>query len=153
MTIEEIRDKHQSECGCEECIDMCKNRPCWGTPFEIRKLIEAGYADRLYLDWWVGGFDGGSDNLYMPQPAMVEREKGYAPDSFWPRGRCTFLNDEDQCEIHSLKPVEGIVASHDNRKEMDELRLHELTARSWDTELGREVLADWKKQVGFDGED
>ena len=34
---------------------MCKYRPCWGTPEELEKIIEAGFSNRLMMDYWAGG--------------------------------------------------------------------------------------------------
>lgn len=144
LAIKTLRDEFKNECQCSLCRGMCQNRPCWGTPFEIEKIIDAGFGPRLYLDWWAGGFDSNKD-LYMPQPAMVGREGDYAPDSWYPQGQCTFLTSEGLCEIHSLKPVEGVVARHDNIQEVGKAELHKLTAQCWDSEKGREVLARWKE--------
>lgn len=142
--LKNLRNKHKNKRGCETCKDMCRYRPCWGTPFEIEALIDAGFGGQLYLDWWVGGFDGSGDDLYMPQPAMVDREGGYAPDTWHPNRQCTFLTESGQCKLHSLKPVEGAVARHDNFEALDRAVLHGLIARCWDTEKGRAVLERWK---------
>lgn len=88
--------------GCAKGVDMCRTRPCWGTPEEIAAIKAAGYADRLMLDWWVG-----VPRIDIPAPAIQGYEGKSAPER--PRGRCTFLTADDLCELHDkgLKPAEG----------------------------------------------
>ena len=40
--------------GCARGVRMCYHTPCIGTPEDISKLLDAGYAKNLMLDWWVG---------------------------------------------------------------------------------------------------
>lgn len=43
------------ECkGCTDGIKMCYHRPCFGTPEEFDKILDAGFANKLHLDYWVG---------------------------------------------------------------------------------------------------
>jgi hypothetical protein len=42
---------------CKECkagIEMCYTRPCMGTPEEFEKIIDAGFAEKLRVDFWSG---------------------------------------------------------------------------------------------------
>lgn len=45
-------------CNCNAGVRMCKHTPCIGTVDDIEKLINAGYAKNLMLDWWVGEDSG-----------------------------------------------------------------------------------------------
>ena len=50
------------ECtGCQAGIRMCYNRPCMGTPEEFNKIIDAGFANNLHLDYYVRSNDEGGD--------------------------------------------------------------------------------------------
>lgn len=46
------------ECkGCEKGIAMCHHRPCMGSPEEFEAIIDAGFAEKLRIDWWYGHHD------------------------------------------------------------------------------------------------
>lgn len=129
------------ECTCKICKDMCK-RPCWPTPEGAERLINAGYSNRLMLDYWTG------DNyIYIVSPALKGSEGNEAP--FWPTGRCNFQNKKGLCELHNknLKPLEGKLASCKNNIRY----LHKYIAKLWDTEKGRTVVRLWKKNIKMKG--
>lgn len=128
----------ENECKCNICVNMCKTRPCWGTPEEIKKIIEAGFANKLMLDYWVSEPD-----IYIVSPAIKGYEKGNAP--YTPRGVCIFLKN-DLCKLHDLKlkPFEARVAGC---KMEDDFNVHMDVAMEWDTDKGREVVKIWKKKV------
>lgn len=90
-----------SECSCTICQSMCRT-PCLGTPEDIERLVDAGYADRLVpTEWGVGMIVGLiSRPIYMLQAETVN-------------GWCTFFHN-GLCELHSrgLKPIEGKLAHH-----------------------------------------
>lgn len=92
-----------SECHCERCRQMC-HVPCLGTPEDIERLVDAGYADRLRpTEWLVGCLIGlFSRPIYMIQPDTVN-------------GWCTFYHN-GLCELHDqgLKPTEGKLTRHDD---------------------------------------
>lgn len=101
---------YQSECQCDRCKRACnKTRPCWGTPKDILKIINAGYGKKLMLDWW-GNMVGDEIDFYMIVPAIKGYESYRAP--IYPIGECTFYKD-GLCELHNLKlkPLEGRLAS------------------------------------------
>lgn len=133
-------------CSCEDCVAMCKNRPCWPSPEEAKKLIELGYGDRLALDYWVGEGDDGlgelGETIHIVSPAIVGREGRNAP--FWPTGRCTFLTDDNKCELHDIcKPMEGRLQIHENSTEQAR-GIHRDVASLWDTQEGRSVVHLWE---------
>ena len=142
----------ESECSCLTCQEMC-HRPCWGTPQDIEKIIDAGFGERLMLDYYYDldvDADGGVDieNLC---PALKGFEKKRAP--FVPRDEkgCTFFK-EGKCELHDLKlkPTEGKLAyckpilSRD-----DEMSIHEEIGRTWDSDEGREIINKFKSKHKF----
>ena len=42
------------QCSCSICKQQC-HTPCLGTPDDIERIIDAGYADRLELTNWATG--------------------------------------------------------------------------------------------------
>lgn len=128
--------------GCTKGIDMCKTRPCWGTPDDVEKLIAADHAKSLMLDYWCGDGPNG-DDVEIVAPAIVGDEGDYA--SSVPRGRCTFLTEEEKCGVYDQQPTEGAQACCKVSKN----DLHRQVAMSWNNEQGRELVARWKKLVGL----
>lgn len=126
------------ECTCDKCVGMCKYRPCWGTPAEIKKLIDMGLSERLMLDWWCAESPD-SENILIIVPAIIGSEGLMC--TWWPAGTCTFLKD-NRCEIHDNKPVEGCIASHDNKEDV-----HRDIAMLWDSGEGEEVVNLWRTKT------
>lgn len=137
-SLDEIPD---SSCSCDICRNMCRRMPCWPIPKDVEKLIDAGYGDRLMLEWR-------EDETISPNyielivPAEIHHEGRQAP--FFPLGHCNFLKD-GLCELHDpgLKPTEGRKAIHGKVK-TDE-HLHRMVIESWDNSEGRNTVAKWKK--------
>ena len=126
-------------CACAECVAMCQRRPCWPTPDDAQRLIEAGYADRLMVDWW---FDRDQNKtIYLLTPAIVGRESGEAPAQ--PEGRCTFLDEAGLCQLHDcdLKPTEGQIALCAGRTPEG---LHEQIGRTWDAMAAQALIDRWE---------
>lgn len=93
-------------CRCEKCKSQC-HTPCLGTPEDIYKLMDAGYADRLAVtEWWAGVLMGVCD---IPVVMIQARQE----DNGW----CTFRRDDGLCELHDkgLKPTEGRLSHHSIR--------------------------------------
>lgn len=85
----------ESECACLICVMMCTT-PCWPTPDEAQRLIDAGYGHRLQLETEPHG----SRILKV----IVPKSRG---------GWCTFNSERGNCVLHKkgLKPLEGRLAS------------------------------------------
>lgn len=137
-----IRGKSYVEtvCSCEKCVNMCKyTRPCWGTPEEFERIIDAGYGRKLMLDWWIA-----SPNIYFLSGAIIGYEGQRAPPI--PMGQCAFLDKNNRCELHDkgLKPTEGRVVIHDQGYD-DEL--HCLFPRTWKTKAGMSLIKRWKLEI------
>jgi len=122
---------------------MCKERPCWGTPAEVRRMIENGFADKLMLDWYY--YKKG--NVYIIAPAIVGCEKKSSP--FWPSGRCALLDDSNKCILHGtdMKPSEAKWASCTDIN--DKIDIHLLVANTWKNKEARELVKEWKDRVGY----
>jgi hypothetical protein len=124
--------------GCIKGVKMCIDRPCWGTPQEIKAIIDAGYGDKLMQDYWSGELNG-FDSPLVIGPAIVGHEGGNAP--FWPTGRCALLTEDRLCSLHDagLKPSEGAVACC---KRGDD-GMHQRMAEAWATEEGQALAQEW----------
>ena len=125
------------ECSCEKCSQMC-HAPCCGTPEDMKKLIDNGYAKRLMYDDLPGG-----NNMLKPALKGYEGEK--APWSTSSRFGCTFWKD-GKCELHSLglKPSQGRFAVH-NMPDEDQQKIAEYINDSWSSRKGDKVVKEWKK--------
>ena len=138
MKIKEIFK--DTSCKCKECVDMCKNnRPCWGTPEEIKAIINNGYGDRLMLDY---AAEGGVE-YFVLCPALVGYEQTSAPT--WPVGACAFFRD-NLCELHqmNLKPAEGRLISCKNTNEECQ-QLHRQIAKTWDNDEAQKLVRQWQE--------
>ena len=121
----------ETVCECKDCVEMCRWRPCLGTPTDLERIVDAGLTKRLMLDWWVGGGKNGDDILIL-SPAVKGRETGRAAELI-PTGECTFLTKDGKCELHGLglKPSEGRIA--DCKKEKQD-GLHKKVAMTWNND-------------------
>jgi len=132
-------------CKCDICVGMCQKRPCWGTPEEIEKIMDAGHSNKLMLDYWCRD----DDDIYIVSPAIIGYEKRNAP--FIPHGQCVFLKDS-LCMLHDkdLKPSEGALAlckaQRDNHK-IGERNLHKNTALSWKSKKGLEIVRRFENEM------
>ena len=125
-------------CTCETCKAMCE-RPCWPTPKEAEKLIEAGFGNRLMEDYWAGN----SGNVSILCPALVGSEGHAAPS--WARGKCTFQDKNGLCELHDLglKPIEGRLA--DCQNEDATKNLHEMVMVAWNNQGAVNLVHRWNE--------
>ena len=83
---------------------QCQHTPCLPTPEDVKKLIAAGYGDRLSLtDWGAGVIMGVTDEVI---PII-------APTYDNTKRACTFFNN-GLCDLHNkdLKPTEGRLSHH-----------------------------------------
>ncbi len=93
--------RYQTECQCQKCKDQCRT-PCLGTPDDILRLIEKGYADRLSISYWAVGMVIGKLPAPIPMVQAKQTENG-----------CAFFQN-GLCELHELglKPTEGKLSHH-----------------------------------------
>src|SRR5579863_7456826 len=133
-----LKTLKESVCDCEKCRAMCR-KPCWGTPEDISRLIQAGYGDRLMLEYWTGECD--KKDIEFPAPALKEFEGGTAPFIPKSEGGCTFWKD-GLCELHEkgLKPTEARVVDHGElNKDID---VHGLVAQEWNNEEAQKITKE-----------
>lgn len=149
LTLEEINKMPTNECSCPECQATCRQaRPCWGTPDEIRKIIDAGFADKLMEDYYEGDLNG----VDLPYIAIITPAiRGHGGDRapWYPRGQCIFQTDTGLCHIHSMKPVEGRVADHTTNNAFR--AVHFSLVHIWNTPEGKAVVEQWRDANGFNG--
>lgn len=139
------------DCTCAKCVSDCHRTPGWPMPDEARKLIDAGYADRLMLDWWCDY----PEDVYLLCPAAQGCAGDRAPTgpegpmgmfSGWTKGRCVLLTD-DRCEVHDVaKPCECRVTDHAvDGATISAVREHEIVV-AW--RGAQELVAEWCEIVG-----
>jgi len=155
--VNDITTNKGSECSCGDCQSMC-NRPCWPTPEEAKRLIEAGFGDKLMLDHWVGNpkdddvdWEDYCGDTRILSPACQGSEKRRAP--FWPEGRCTMQNEQGLCRLHTfegLKPIEGrLAACHDGPDDTPS-NLHQEVAKLWANPEAQKLCDEWDDMVNED---
>jgi len=148
-------DNASRGCTCDKCVSCCTRNPGWMSPEEATAAIKAGYAarmmrDRLYPDDRYGN----DENIYILAPASQGCEGQDAPEPLclfdyfmgWCKGRCTFLNAENRCDIHDsgFKPIqcrEALACTPSSRTGREG---NFAVARLWDTPEGRTTLALWE---------
>lgn len=141
------------ECQCWKCQSMCQ-RPCFGTPDDIQKLIDAGYEDRLCLDNHCGLEKCAEIDLLTP--ALKGRESSFAPLMPSSKEGCTFFKD-GKCELHGkgLKPSQGRKAIHDHRDTKEEEKkymggkLGASISELWKDEKAQKMVEDFKSKRGL----
>lgn len=95
-----ITDRRPSQCSCPRCQEMCQITPCLGTPQDIAKLFDAGYAEHLCHTLWCGGLTIGVPEIEMVQLRAV------------PGGGACPLFAAGRCTVHAIKPTSGRLAYH-----------------------------------------
>lgn len=120
-------NRAETFCKCTTCKLMCKQSPCFSTPEEAVKLIQAGYQNRLAISIYA---DQETGEHFPAVTGHFTKENG-----------CVFQDEYGYCELHGtgLKPMEGRLAHHS--MEDDGLRLH--VARLWHTPEGLEVIKNF----------
>lgn len=104
-TLEKIIRKSGREpvnCNCPACQGQCMRAPCLGTPEDILKLIDAGYADKLAPTEWATGLFLGKLSFTVKMIQIKRTVHG-----------CVFFKNS-LCELHdlNLKPTEGRLSHH-----------------------------------------
>lgn len=109
-------------CTCSKCVAPCRTSPGWFTPQEAELAILAGHSERLMRDWLEPSEEhGNKERIYVLAPASVGCEGRDAPEILpndpddleamigkvleligdgWEKGECTFLTEDNRCEIH-----------------------------------------------------
>lgn len=120
------------QCKCSACKNQCRT-PCLGTPEDIEKIIDAGYADRLALTQWAAGIFLGVINVPIP---MIQPVAGKEYCAFLENGLC-ILHDKD------LKPTEGRLSHHIIRKDNfnPSMSIAWNVAKEWLMPENREVIS------------
>ena len=119
---------------------MCKKSPCWGTPDEIRRIMDAGFSDKLTLH--VSAPSQSGPYTFMVQPKTIGSR---LTNQNWPDGQCEFLDANDRCALHDMgmKPLQGRVALHGK----DARGLRGYIADLWRAEEAQQVVNQWKSRA------
>ena len=163
--------------GCEKGIKMCHTRPCLGTPEDFDNIIDAGFADKLRIDYWKGRkftvtkemieSETSEERKNMLQTLYNIQEEVPNPftedvewlsggtegdvdfkSNFLPTGTCKFLVN-NSCELHDfgLKPEQG--AESCCKDEFNQAKENIHYAYLWNTPEGRAVVEKFKKAVNI----
>lgn len=99
--IMRVTGRRPTNCTCQVCRSYCRT-PCLGTPDDILRLLEAGYAAKLTLTYWAVGMLLGVTQTPIAMVQLIMRPQG-----------CILFRD-GLCELHTrgLKPTEGRLAHH-----------------------------------------
>lgn len=149
MTVKErnniIRSAKKVECtNCVKGIHMCTTRPCWGTVKDFRRIIEAGFASSLMIDYYAHRDINNGNKIYFLSGASRGNQCSKAD---WnPKGTCSFLIKE-KCAIHHIKPTIGAAACC---KKPQNLKLIQACILTWNTRTGKKLINDWKKMVDYE---
>ncbi len=139
-------------CTCDKCQDLCRH-PCWPTPDEAQRLIDAGYGAELMLEWRERG---GAPGVYtrMLCPALPGHEGFYAPEpteqddwAFYGESkRCIMQTPDGLCRLHALelKPLEGRLAS--GCQPYRGVPVRRAIAQLWATPRGQDVVSQWRQR-------
>lgn len=168
------------ECtGCSNGVAMCHNRPCFGSPEEFEKIIDAGFADKLRIDYWTGAppdsrikledtegdhpFAELNKQLYKyqqenpnPHEENVQMLSGSTANdrnyyaAWMPTGTCKLLTEDDKCMLHDLG-----LKPHQGREacckeEINKAERNLYYADLWATPKGHEVIAKFKQAVNIE---
>lgn len=145
MSVARIEDFQPSEpCQCTECQSYCQ-RPCWPTPQEAMRLMDAGHGKRLMLDWWQGEAVAEGNPVGILCGGLKGHEGKIAP--YWPESieGCTFFVD-GLCQLHDtgLKPFQAMVVHHsDTHERVTQLRI--LIVEAWNSEAGLKAIDRWRE--------
>src|SRR5580658_5289718 len=134
-----------TECSCRICRNMCK-RPCWGTPEDIEKLIEAGHGGKLMLDYYFNSPRENDHTTFLLAPALKGYEGKCAPYvphteagcTFWKYGKCVLHNNK-------LKPLGGKLAHHSQNN-----MINEQVMSTWETDKGKYLVKQWCGERGIE---
>ena len=152
-TLTEVKQYYQqSTCQCEDCRWMC-HTPCWGTPDEIKVLMDKYPLDYFRLGFYSHDYKGISHEFTVICPKKKKSED--ISDTYLGIDSCIFMNKSGNCVLHNkkLKPIEGRFAHHtraDRGQNKHTLRL--LVAKSWETEQGKELVHDFVLKTKYSAE-
>jgi hypothetical protein len=135
--------------GCSLGQAMC-DRPCWGTPKDITRLVELGLGDRLMLAIFVSR---DFEIVEVLTPAIPGLECRHNIVAGQPRatGGCVFQDRQTRrCMVHQWKPTEGQIACCQRfRGESGRIAANGLRARlamSWMSPEGSALVQRWSEQ-------
>jgi hypothetical protein len=167
------------ECtGCKQGVSMCHNRPCFGSPEEFDKIIDAGYADKLRIDHWTGApastrikvedtiGDGPFVDLQKmlydyqqknpnPHEEDVEMLSGGTDNDnnyyapWMPSGTCKLLTEDNKCMLHDSGLKPSQGANACCNSELNTAEDNLYYANLWATPKGKEVIEKFKRTVNI----
>src|SRR3990167_608880 len=133
----------RDSCQCDECVAVCRVRPGWFLPEEVKSLannlsisVQNLFKQNLAIDYYLKF--GGHEKVFVLIPAVKEFASGdiFAPGN---KGECSFLDNEEKCQIHDLgKPFECLRMIHFPRKEGN----RGIAIKAWDTHDAQQMIKE-----------
>lgn len=138
--ISTLESNPQSMCSCSVCKRMCKVSPCFPTPEEAKRIVDAGYGEQLKFSVWKEDKLFGNGKTWVVVAGGFDEVNG-----------CAFLTPEGLCELHDqgLKPLEGRLAHH-SRMDMG---MRAAVCRTWYSGAGLKMIQFFEKNFAKDNED
>lgn len=102
------------ECNCPECVSACSNDPGRLVPTDLKKISSflKCTSESLISDYLVK-IPLGEGKTFALAPAKLKgkryvAEPGTTAQDYYAeqKGRCVFLDEQNLCTIHSVKPFE-----------------------------------------------
>lgn len=127
-------------CSCDKCKSACRHKPGWFLPEEIERAanylgisVQKLFGDYLGVDWWEG-----ADPIFVLAPATQSMDPG-TTYPYVPAGKCIFLDKNELCIIHEVKPHE--CREHDHmEKHSNATKRHREVAEAWEKEEHQELI-------------
>ena len=101
-------------CNCPECVSACKNDPGRLIPDDMDKISQfLGISKKDLMNKLVKKEQSAKYGIYSLAPVkfkgknMLVQPGNVVPDYYASEaGKCIFLNSQNLCEIHPVKPFE-----------------------------------------------
>ena len=122
--IKELSGAKEVECSCDTCKSMCKTCPCIGTPYDIGRLVDAGYKDKLANTTLASDFVMQTFGKPVEIIGLKFDEK---------TGHCVMLDEKGLCKLHNLdlKPLEGRTASCNKNNMVSNSKIYTQICVEW----------------------
>lgn len=101
------------DCSCAKCVSACSITPGWFAPGEAEeaaKLLGVPFEEfskRLIKNYMYDEYD--DVKFWIPRkvgPEFNPSAELLSDRASNTKGRCTFLTEDNRCEIHAAKPME-----------------------------------------------
>jgi len=143
--MKKLKDYNPSACSCNGCQAACMSSPCFPTPEQVERLINAGYKEDLRISFWAdvtaqGADDKKFDIFKQLRIVVAPKSKGKIVVGDNILSPCSLFKD-GKCMLHNkgLKPLEGTLIDH-NMTQQDTVDIRNMVCDTWVSDKGVEIL-------------